>query len=428
MCTRCSPPPRALTLACFSSLSAAAKRTQSNNRALARVSTRVQTPQVGSSASVAVAAAQRKPDVTPGTALISPFQRAGLFSPVPTAQAGAEVKGAKGSTSTSPMAMSAPQVQRAGGGGKSVTGRKRKAEGDAGGAASAAPHIRSRSAATPREKLAILDVEEEETYRRFFERQMFKACVQVMGRKAPSAPRMERPGAAPSAADVASAARRTHPLYCRASRIVDAAVLSDCALVHTPLQIAAAALLLASTQLAASGGSSSASSTSSTSSASASESESETMTRVVHATALLFFKRFYVAQTVMDYDPKIVMFAAILLACKVEEEDQADIALKVAQVASDIVKDRLKRRKKAAAAAAAAASAGGVSMTMTPQATLSHGIGGSGGGGGAQSEAMEKSAAEKEVAQTVRGRSACSLALRGCASALSLLLSSCSPR
>ena len=44
------------------------------------------------------------------------------------------------------------------------------------------------------------------------------------------------------------------------------------------------------------------------------------MTRVVHATALLFFKRFYVTQTVMDYDPKIAMLASILLACKVEEQ------------------------------------------------------------------------------------------------------------
>ena len=44
------------------------------------------------------------------------------------------------------------------------------------GAATAAPGIRARPAATPHEKIAVLEVEEEEVFRSVFERQMLGEC------------------------------------------------------------------------------------------------------------------------------------------------------------------------------------------------------------------------------------------------------------
>ena len=46
--------------------------------------------------------------------------------------------------------------------------------------------------------------------------------------------------------EAASQVRCDHALYRRANAFVDRALRADCALVHTPFQIAAAALLLAS--------------------------------------------------------------------------------------------------------------------------------------------------------------------------------------
>tara|TARA_B110000208_G_scaffold152797_1_gene184782 strand:+ start:481 stop:969 length:489 start_codon:yes stop_codon:yes gene_type:complete len=151
-------------------------RRESNDRARKRVerATRAHTP-AGGGASQPVAL--RKSEVTPGTALISPFQRAGLFSPPPVPPSTNAVKQAKGSQTTSPMPMSAPPPQRAGGRPSTgVTGRKRKKHSETSGAATAAPGIRARPAATPHEKIAVLEVEEEEVFRSVFERQMLGEC------------------------------------------------------------------------------------------------------------------------------------------------------------------------------------------------------------------------------------------------------------
>mmetsp|Transcript_19185 Transcript_19185/g.31403 ORF Transcript_19185/g.31403 Transcript_19185/m.31403 type:complete len:356 (-) Transcript_19185:180-1247(-) len=40
---------------------------------------------------------------------------------------------------------------------------------------------------------------------------------------------------------------------------------------------------------------------------------------IVHATAIVYFKRFYLSRSIIDYHPKQVMLTSIYIACKVEE-------------------------------------------------------------------------------------------------------------
>ena len=68
------------------------------------------------------------------------------------------------------------------------------------------------------------------------------ACNSVVNRR----PAMETSTRAAARDEAASQVRCDHALYRRANAFVDRALRADCALVHTPFQIAAAALLLAS--------------------------------------------------------------------------------------------------------------------------------------------------------------------------------------